>query len=122
MEIETMSKGEVGSVANSVPDEDPIAETDKDYNIVRCFWQSRLLPESHLQKQPFFPATSNKLPDNWKGRVVGCLFFNRQFTRISNNKLKITLPDFNRWINERRAQEGAKVIYRPRGLDSKVLE
>jgi hypothetical protein len=122
MEVEDddNSKVEEESVANSVPDENPVAETDKDFNIVQCFWQSRLLPESHLQTLPFFPVTSTTLPSNWKGRVVGCLFFDRQFTRISNNKLKITLPDFNRWINERCAQERANIVYLPRGLENRA--
>jgi hypothetical protein len=76
---------------------------------VRVYWQDRLVPETVLSQLPFVPKSIQALKNmelnegispNWKGRLVGFLFFDWEFHHISNNKLKICVePDLNTWLN-----------------------
>eukprot|EP01037_Dinobryon_pediforme_P022119 gene22119-23170_t len=89
-------------------DEEDAANTSKlDTSIFRVFWQDRLVPESTVSSLPFFKNVQNKsalaakgenLSDKWHSRIRGYLFFDWNFTQISNNKLKIQVdPSLNDW-------------------------
>jgi hypothetical protein len=61
--------------------------------LIRCYWQNRLVPESIVQKLPFFKEVDKRrvegISPKWKERVVGVLFLDWQYDDISNNKLKL---------------------------------
>ena len=71
------------------------------------YWQNRLVPQSQVLKLPFFPELSSRSQCNaeniavkWRYRVKGFLFFDWN-QRISNNKLKLQIPDLNGWLNDK---------------------
>lgn len=81
-------------------DEAPLSDV-----IIRVAWQDRALPEALLSSLPFFPPKGDvtKLVDSgmtskWKSRIVIFLFFDWNFQQISNNKLKITIPHFEKHL------------------------
>ena len=71
------------------------------------YWQDRLVPQSSVMKLPFFPKSvetfakckNKSISYNWMNRIKGFLFFDWNFRHISNNKLKIQIPDINEWLN-----------------------
>lgn len=98
---------------NSASDEDQDAEEkwakkkrDAQSKGINIYWQNRFVPESSLERLPFFPAARSRLqcskeriPENWRGRIKGFLFFDNKFTHISNNKLRLQAdPDFETWL------------------------
>ena len=75
---------------------------------VSVFWQNRYVSKTHAPKLPFFPtATSNlecsnaQLPMQWRNRIICYLFFNNNFSHISNNKLKFLLDqELGDWFDQ----------------------
>jgi len=82
-------------------------------------WMNRLVPESFVNELPFFSIVKQYtelqlptkfIPLNWKARIKGYLFFDRNFP-ITNNKLRIQVdPDINLWLNSYRASH---FVYKP---------
>ena len=76
-------------------DEDEEDNANADTSVFDVFWQRRLVPESKVSVLKFFPkndkyhSMQNNLPEAWRGRLKGFLFFDASFRHISNNKLKI---------------------------------
>jgi hypothetical protein len=89
-------------------------------SIFNVYWQNRLVPQTNVEKIPFFPISTSKtfnIPSDWKGRVKGYLFLDGTFKHISNNKLKITVyPDFDTWINNKDTSQ--HILYKPRTSQS----
>jgi hypothetical protein len=91
-------------------DEDERRDKINVVNPVSIFWSNRLVPESFLKKLPFFPTAHTKalcdaagLPENWRGRIKGYLFFDYEFRHISNNKLKLQVdPNIEDWLNDKK--------------------
>ena len=77
-------------------------------NIVRCYWQRRLTPETSLRKLPFFPSEvtynfgggKTKKDNQWMRRMFVCIFFDRSFP-VSNNKLRLLWDGIDDFINEK---------------------
>lgn len=87
------------------------------------YWQDRLVPESFITKLTFFPDAVTKkqcsdkgLPEKWRWRVKGFLFFDWHFKHISNNKLKLQVPHLNDWINCKETEK--YLLYRPKNVSS----
>ena len=98
---------------NSASDEEQDAEEkwakkkrDAQSKGINIYWQNRFVPESSLERLPFFPAartrlqcSTEKIPENWMGRIKGFLFFDNKFTHISNNKLRLQAdPNLETWL------------------------
>jgi len=72
-------------------------EGELDVPTFDIFWQHRLVPESKVSSLSFFPkglrsahqCEAVSVSVNWRRRLRGFLFFDAEFTHISNNKLKI---------------------------------
>ena len=62
--------------------------------MIECFWQGRLVPDSHIYRLPFFPDAKrsagdrDELPDKCLARVRGMLFWQWDMP-ISNNKVRV---------------------------------
>ena len=63
---------------------------------VSVFWQNRCVPNSFAQRLPFFPTANSNLecsnahlPMRWRNRIKCYLFFDSNFSHISNNKLQL---------------------------------
>lgn len=96
--------------------------SEKDVNIcsgeLSICWQRRMVPQSKVSNLNFYPSYKNKLQlerrglkSNWKNKIFGFLFFDGTFSHISNNKLKLTLPDLNSWINQK------EIITKPKSIE-----
>eukprot|EP01035_Chromulina_nebulosa_P017835 gene17835-23447_t len=95
------------SYVNDEGIEDETTRYNNDPN-VRIYWQKRLVPESTLKSLPFFPAFASKsqcitekVPEKWRWRIKGFIFFDWNFRHISNNKLKIRVDNFEDWIHSK---------------------
>lgn len=95
--------------------------------IIRIYWQDRLVPETIISQLSFFPKTTKidleklGIGTNWKQRLVGFLFFDWKFKHISNNKLKIRVqPDLNTWLNSKSII--SETIIEPKTADKKFKE
>lgn len=82
---------------------------------ISIYWQNRLVPETGLDRMPFFPIARNRfqcsmegISENWRGRVKGFIFFNNKFTHISNNKLRLQVdPDLETWLEKKFKEKAA---------------
>ena len=98
------------------------------FPVVSCYWQNRMMPLSSLQKLPFFPdaksksqCDNEKLPENWRGRLKGYLFFDWNFRHISNNKLRIQVdPNIDDWINAK--ERGKDIHFSPTTAKNQFLK
>lgn len=76
---------------------------------ISIYWQNRLVPETGIDRLSFFPTARSRLqcsmeriPENWRGRIKGFIFFNNKFTHISNNKLRLQVdPDLETWLEKK---------------------
>ena len=97
----------------------PALGSDKQISLFNILWMNRLVPESFVNELPFFSIVKQYtelqlptkfIPLNWKARIKGYLFFDRNFP-ITNNKLRIQVdPDINLWLNSYRASH---FVYKP---------
>jgi hypothetical protein len=109
-------------------EEDASAADRKIFQTVSVFWQDRLVPSSALQKLPFFPdartklqCDTDKLPENWRGRLKGYLFFDWNFRHISNNKLRIQVdPNIDDWLNDKSIAK--QIILTPNSLKQQFIK
>lgn len=102
----------------------PALSHDKRISLFNILWMNRLVPESYVDELPFFSSikqyTALQLPTkfipiNWKARIKGYLFFDRDFP-ITNNKLRIQVdPDINLWLNSYRRDQFS---YKPTKIQS----
>ena len=93
------SSEDVNNLAESDSGYDPKEKVEKTVDLsktVSVFWQNRYVPKTHAQRLPFFPtANSNlecsnaQLPMQWRNRIKCYLFFDSNFSHISNNKLQL---------------------------------
>ena len=92
---------------------DPKEKEEKTVDLsktVSVFWQNRYVPKTHALRLPFFPtAKSNlecsnaQLPMQWKNRIICYLFFDNNFSHISNNKLKFLLDEgLGGWFDQKK--------------------
>jgi hypothetical protein len=95
------------------------------------YWQNRLVPETGIDRLPFFPIARSRfqccmegIPENWRGRIKGFLFFNNKFTHISNNKLRLQVdPDLETWLEKKFKEKAASCdITKVDGTFSKWLQ
>lgn len=72
------------------------------------YWEGRLVPETVLEKLPFFDdfntdakCETSKVAVKWKNRVFGVIFLDSSFSLISNNKLRLrTAPSLEELLVE----------------------
>jgi hypothetical protein len=122
-------------------DEDYVYELDSDddeqqqdivqsktFQTISVLWQNRLVPLSTLIKLPFFPTASSKsqcdselLPEKWRNRLKGYIFFDWKFHHISNNKLRIQVdPAIGEWMNHR--DRVKQITYTPQATKQAFLK
>lgn len=91
--------------------EDPSYDKNrKEYLLktVCVYWQNRCVPNTFLQKLPFFPSVKGRLqcstehlPEQWNDRIKGYLFFDNKFNHISNNKLQLLFDQgIENWLRQ----------------------
>jgi hypothetical protein len=97
---------------------------------ISIYWQNRLVPETGIDRLPFFPIARSRLqcdtaniPENWRGRIKGFIFFNNKFTHISNNKLRLQVdPDLETWLEKKFKEKAASCVTNVDGTFSKWLQ
>jgi hypothetical protein len=95
---------------------------------INVFWVNRLVPISIVQRLPFFPDAVTKgqcdklqLPEKWRGRLKGYIFFGNTFSCISNNKLRIQVdPSLDDWLNDRNRQK--QIMFTPAAVKPQFLK
>lgn len=114
----------MGSMQSDSLDSSDPRNIDSTFSI---YWQRRLVPETVLSKLPFFPdcvtrgqCNANELPEKWKYRLKGFIFFDWEFRHISNNKLKIQISGFEDFINDSKRRKN--IIYDNQSVPASYLK
>ena len=131
--LETRDDGAVVEYISDDDDGSPSASATSNTNAQQVFrdndptftiyWQDRLVPQSSVMRLPCFPdlitlaqCNSESIAFKWMNRVKGFLFFDWNFRHISNNKLKIQIPDINQWLNDK--QRIKDITFKPTGTNA----
>lgn len=126
--VSTASASASQDTKNNSPTIDSNNSSDENIDqIIRIYWQDRLVPETTMSQLSFFPKTTRidleklGIGTNWKQRLIGFIFFDWKFKHISNNKLKIRVqPDLNTWMNSKSVL--SETIIEPKTADKKFKE
>jgi hypothetical protein len=93
--------------------------------LFNVFWVNRLVPLTTVENLPFFPEATTKaqcdranLPEKWRNRVKGFLFFGNTFKHIANNKLRINLP-LDEFLNDKNTAK--QIMFTPHTVKDQFL-
>lgn len=98
--------------------------TENGEDVFSILWANRLVPDTTVQRLPFFPYTGEKIAadvsEYWKVRIKGFLFLDWKFEYISNNKLQIQVnPNFSKFLNSKEVRLATS--YLPRDIKHNML-
>ena len=95
------------------------ARRRKEFKTISVFWANRCVPNSHFTALPFFPKARTRkecadqvLPEQWRSRIKGFLFFKNSFVHISNNKLQLLFDQgIESWLQQSHTSKVSTVRY-----------